>query len=741
MKNLGLRLGLVCVAGCVVGLPALGLGSGLGQAAGASGRGSGSAAGRGAVKLACDPRAGSCVLRWADGTELGPLGAAVELVDGRRWSTADFPRHEVRMLSGAEVARAGGASASGVGAGAGLPKGLAGEGMREVVVRSFGKEGAPELVQRFYVAAGEPYALVELEVVAGGAGQGDGGVVGSRHISPVVMVGGGAARLAVKTKPTVLFVPNDNDMWVRYNEPIDGAKDPDSYEVTAIFDNASRRGMVLGSVTHDVWRTGVLARGLGAGSASVVEVYGGATGHWTHDVDPHGVVTGRVLRSPLVMVGYFQDWRDGMERFGEVNAKVHPALAWSGGVPFGWNSWAAYGMKLDAKKYVGVADYLHTELEPKGFKNDGTVYVNLDGGWTLKLTDAEVIAAAEHIHAQGQRAGIYFTPFSYWSDDFSRKVEGTNGRYTYGDILLRDAKGNPLPKVDGARPLDPTHPGTIARIDYELARYVAWGYDSVKLDFLNCGSMEGHHYDATMTTGVEAYGYGMQRIEDDLDPKKIGRPFFLSLSIAPLFPAYGHSRRVSCDAFGRIEDSEYLLNASTFGWWTNGTLYRFNDPDHTVIALDTDPYHDESLKGSVQTLEEARSRVNASVITGTVLLDSDDLLEAKAQARAQALLTNDAVLEVARAGRSFRPVEGDAGVKAAKVFTRREPDGSMYVAVFNYSETQPAEIRVELARMGLEGKRAYEVTDLWSGGRREVRGELGVSLGAAESVLLHVVRR
>jgi len=667
------------------------------------------------VALKCDKRVGTCVLRWKDGTTLGPIAASVEMVDGTRWATSDLPRHELKRVKGS-------------------PKGLATEGMREVVIRHFGRQGAPELRQRIYLAPGQAYALMDLEVVGAAP-------LSSRRISPVVLAADGSARFAVRTRPTVLFVPNDNDMWVRYNEPIDPAKDPDSYEVTAIFDNASRKGMMLGSVTHDLWRTGVLARGLGEGTAKVVEVYGGATGHWTHDVEPHGVVTGTTLHSPLVMVGYFNDWRDGMEMYGGLNARIHPPLEWSGGVPFGWNSWSAYLQKIDAAKYVGVADFLHQELEPLGFKNDGTVYVNLDGGWT-RIPDAEVIASAKHLHAQGQKAGIYFTPFSYWSDDFSKVVEGTGGKYTYGDILLRDAKGNPLPKIDGARPLDPTHPGTIARIDYELARFVAWGYDSVKLDFLNCGSLEGHHYDAAITTGVAAYAFGMQRIEDDLDPKKIGRPFFLSLSIAPLFPAYGHSRRVSCDAFGRIEDSEYMLNASTFGWWTNGTLYRFNDPDHTVIARDTDPYHGkwESKPGSVQTLEEARSRVNASVITGTVLLDSDDLLDARAQARAKELLTNAAVLDVARAGRSFRPVEGDSGVLAAKVFTRTEPDGSMYVAAFNYSESEPAAMKLELARLGLPAV-TYEVTDLWTGGSREVRGVLEVALTPAQSVMLHLRRR
>jgi alpha-galactosidase len=667
-----------------------------------------------AVTVKLEKGSGTFRLLWPDGTRIGPIAGSIETTDGQRWAVTDFPKHAVQSMRA-------------------TPVGVKAAGMREWEIRSYGRRGAPELRQRIYWVPGSAYVLTELDAVAREP-------LSSRRISPVVLAAGGVASFAVKIKPTVLFVPNDNDMWVHYNEPIDAAKDPDSYEVTAIFDNASRKGMVLGSVTHDLWRTGVLARDLGNGTAGTVEVYGGATGHWTHDVEPHGVVTGKTLRSPLVMVGYFADWRDGMETYAGINAEIHPPLAWSGGVPFGWNSWSAYLEKIDAKKYVAVADFIHNELEPRGFKNDGTTYVNLDGGWT-RIKEEDVIAAVKHIHAQGQKAGTYFTPFSYWSDDLTTPVEGTDGKYTYGDILLRDSKGNPLPKIDGARPLDPTNPGTIARIDYELGRFVAWGFDSVKLDFLNCGSLEGHHYDPSITTGVAAYAYGMQRIEDDLSPKKIGRPFFLSLSIAPLFPAYGHSRRVSCDAFGRIEDSEYMLNAVTFGWWTNGTLYRFNDPDHTVISRDTDPYHDQAPAGSVQTIEEARSRVDASVIAGTVLLDSDDLLDPRAQERAKELLTNKAILDVARAGRSFRPVEGDAGTRAASVFTRSEPDGSLLVAVFNYNPGAESDVNVSLARLGLDSSKGYRATDLWLGNSREVRGSLEVKLKPAESTILHLALR
>lgn len=661
------------------------------------------------VALRCDQQAGTCVLKWHDGTELGPFGAAVELEGGKRWATTDFPKHQIER----------------------------GKTSADLTIRHSGIAGGPVLVQHISLPANQPYLLMDVEVISDRP-------VSTRHISPLVLAEGGSARLIAGEKPSVVFVPFDNDMWVHYNEPanpgFDAAKDPDSYEVTAIYDNASRHGFVLGSITHDLWRTGILARQLSNKRVDELEVYGGATGHWTHDVEPHGLVSGRSIQSPQIMVGYFSDWRDGMEAYGRENARVKPPLPWKDGVPFGWNSWAAYLQKVDLKKFETVADFIHTELQPKGYENNHTAYVNWDAGWS-ELKHEDILAAAQHAHAQGQKAGIYFTPFSYWNDDFSKVVEGTDGKYKYSDLLLRDSHGQPLPKIDGAHPLDPTHPGTLARIDWQLAQFVAWGYDSVKLDFLNCGSLEGHHYDPAITTGVAAYSLGMKRIEDDLDPKKIGRPFFISLSIAPLFPAYGHARRISCDAFGRIEDSDYLLNAATFGWWTNGTLYQFNDPDHTVISKDKDPYHDQSLKDSVQTLEEARSRMNATVISGTLLLDSDDLtgqIDSRAPQRAKELLTNIAVLDVARTGRSFRPVEGDSGIHAAPIFMRTEKDGSVYIAVFNYSEDKSTVLHIDLSRLGLKTKQAYRMTDLWTGNGQNVTGELHLPLGPAQSQLLHL---
>ncbi len=102
---------------------------------------------------------------------------------------------------------------------------------------------------------------------------------------------------------------------------------------------------------------------------------------------------------------------------------------------------------------------------------------------------------------------------------------------------------------------------------------------------------------------------------------------------------------------------------------------------------------------------------------------------------AQTCLTNAAIDEVARAGVSFLPVEGNTGTNAADTFVRQ--DGSTwYVAVFNYT-TSAAIKSLKLARLGISG--AYTAVDLWSGTSVTVSGTTwNVNLGAQQAKLFRL---
>src|SRR5258705_5621653 len=119
------------------------------------------------------------------------------------------------------------------------------------------------------------------------------------------------------------------------------------------------------------------------------------------------------------------------------------------------------------------------------------------------------------------------------------------------------------------------------------------------------------------------------------------------------------------------------------GWWINRRLYQFSDPD--------------MMKFSGGTANENQSRLINCAVAGTLFLNSDDLASATGQDLARTCLTNANINEVARAGVSFRPVEGNTGTNAAEVFVRQ--DGSTwYVAAFNFTASSVSK-GVNLARL------------------------------------------
>ncbi|MDQ2731937.1 MAG: carbohydrate-binding protein, partial [Armatimonadota bacterium] len=353
--------------------------------------------------------------KWAGGQAIRGASCEVKLSDGTTLRAGDYPPPVCGAKDVAPV------------------QDVFGRGI--VLTIHHRAPGKPELRQRLWIYKDVPYLFTDLQVISATP-------ISTNDISPFLVgspeLAGGGLFLNTAEKPRTLFVPFDNDMWVRYNS--DYASN--SYEVTAVYDNESRHGFVLGSVTHDVWKTGFEIAPSQPGFVGRLRANGGATGLWTHDSQPHGMVSGTSVASPRLFIGYFPDWRDGLESFGQANGRLSPPLPWSGGVPFGWNSWAAYGFGINNDRYLKVADFFKDRLQARGFQNNGTVYINLDSGWNA-MSEAQLVEAVRHIHANGQKAGIYWTPFTYWSDDLTRPVDGVPGTVPFRDILLKDGAGNP----------------------------------------------------------------------------------------------------------------------------------------------------------------------------------------------------------------------------------------------------------------------------------------------------------
>ena len=511
-------------------------------------------------------------------------------------------------------------------------------------------------------------------------------------------------------KNRALFVPFDNDGFVRFGSynfnSEETAESSTSYEVGGLYNDDTRQGLILGSVEHTDWKTGVVAYTRNSNEVTNLEVYGGITSEFTRDTyyknsgdkytdkgfnnnktntpTPHGKLRGKIIKSPKVFIGYFADWRQGMETFGDVNAIVAPKAVWDGNKPFGWNSWGVLQGDVNYQNASETAAFIKNEL--KEFSNGANdVYIGLDAGGGKLDDEGKMEAFISECKARGQKVGGYMNTFVSWGDDPYDVCLKANGEYI---------------RFDGAYALDPTHPSVLSGIKNAIESHIAKGFSYVKIDFMSHGAVEADsYYDKSVHTGIQAYNKGMQEIY-----KYAAGRIYVNLSIAPIFPAqYAQSRRISCDAWGDINNTKYVLNCLSYGWWLDH-VYQYNDADHVVI------------KGYSEA--ENRSRITSSILTGIFILgddfsDNSNAAVITAKARAKKLLTNPEIIRIASQCKAFRPVDSapaGGNQDAARSFYATVAD-TMYVATFNYGTM--INRTMDFDRLGLELGTEYVVRELW----------------------------
>ena len=483
-------------------------------------------------------------------------------------------------------------------------------------------------------------------------------------------------------------MPYDNDKWIRYASSARTGDSLRSYEVTCVYDAESRQGLVAGAIEHDTWKNAVELTDGRRG----MKLYSGVADELTRDVKGHGAVRSARPRSAVMMLGRFDDWRDGMELFAGLNALTTPPRRWKHAVPVGWNSWGALQFGVNHDNATEVATFLADSLMPRSFHNaDGLIYTGLDSGWD-SFKEAELKDFADRCKAMHQVPCIYWTPFTDWAKNPERQVDAMP-EYKYKDIYLY-ADGKPQ-ELDGAYAIDPTHPAVRAMMEKTARLFRRCGYRYVKMDFMTHGRMEADSwYCKDITTGTQAYNYGMHLIDS------IFSDMYINLSISPLFPAqYAQSRRIACDAWNRIKDTEYTMNALTWGWWLD-RVYSYNDADHVVLR--------DATEG------ENRARVTSAVITG-MFITGDDFSskgDSTAKARAVSMLANERVNALID-GRAFRPLNADDD-RSEHMFVRAEQDGRVCLAVFNYGD-KAVTFSLPVERLPLKKGTEYKVQELWSG--------------------------
>lgn len=586
-----------------------------------------------------------------------------------------------------------------------------GKGKKYTITYSDGPLHNIKIEQNYYFYPDREYFLTEACLCSAN------GKIASNYIAPVYTSEKNSF-LPQDATNRILRIPYDNDAFVSYLS-IPLKEEGISFEATAIFNGINRNGLVVGSVEHDTWKTGIRYQGEDDRYITHFECFGGVTHELTRDISDrsdrpskeHGSVQGTRLKSPQIFIGYFNDWRKGMEEFGEMNAIIAPPRQWNLGTPFGWNSWAAMATKVNYQGAVDVADFIKQELQPNSFENDNTVYIGLDSFWD-NFNEEQLIAFAQHCKENGQKAGIYWCPFSDWFGNADGFVEGTDQQWKYKDIYLY-ANGKPR-KIESLA-VDPTHPGTKLRMKHYIEKFKRWGYTYIKLDFINNGSLEADSfYNPDVTTGTQAYNEGMKYLSE-----LCGNDMFMALSIAPVFPAqYGNSRRISCDTWGAMSEqgwgtTNYMLNSLSFGWWLD-RVYTFNDADHILLHK---PEEAENYKEGAN-----RARITSAVITGIYMLGDNFSTKGsipgseEARRKAASWVTNKEINEIARLGKSFYPIEGYTAQRPEKAESMymMETDNYTYIVIFNFDITSAKEGCLDKKRIGYSPSKHIEGKELWT---------------------------
>lgn len=368
-------------------------------------------------------------------------------------------------------------------------------------------------------------------------------------------------------------------------------------------------------------------------------------------------------------------------------------------------------------------------LAASGLQAHGYTYINLDSGWQGGFdangrptpdpaTFPDIKALIDHIHQNGQKAGIYWIPgVEEPAVQANSPILGTTLHIQ--DILAVPHRAGNAFGGAGESPyhykIDFSKPGAQEYIDSVVALFASWGVDFIKLDGVTPGS---YNDDLRIDNrdDVAAWSKAIART---------GKPIWLTVSWAvdkdylDVWQKYSNARRID-------DDVECESRCATLTNWPR-IEKRFRDlPAWQDAAGPTKGWNDlDSLdigdgEGDGLSVDEKRSAVTLWAMANAPLYLGGDLT--RLDDTGKQLAANDEVIAVDQSGRpATQVVGGDLPVWVSDL-----GGGRFYVAMFNMNATQ-AVVELPWRVLGVNGAR--RLRDLWR------HRELGPSLGAYRTEL------
>ncbi len=378
--------------------------------------------------------------------------------------------------------------------------------------------------------------------------------------------------------------------------------------------------------------------------------------------------------------------------------------------------WSSFSQQTIQSNFLTQANMITQSdaLKASGLQDHGFVYINLDSGWQGSFdgngrpipnstTFPDIKAMVDHIHANGQKAGIYWIPgIEQPAVNCNCPILGTS--YTTGEIVVMPlAKGNAF----AANPPNPYHdkidftkPGAQEYIDSIVALFSSWGFDFIKLDAVTPGSYVDD-LSIDNRADVQAWSTAIA---------KTGRPIWLTVSwqlsedYAAVWQQWSNARRID-------DDVECEGRCATLTNWPRIVLREYDDvgwEDQTNTTLgwndmDTLDVGDGALDGLSDV--EKQSAITIWAMANSPMYLGGDLTQLDNFAKSA--FTNDELLAVDQSGLPAVQVTGGP----QPVWMSKQADGSIYVAVYNLNGLT-SKVTVPWSDLGF--RHALAVRDVWT---------------------------
>ncbi|MFT4540660.1 MAG: hypothetical protein ACI841_000107 [Planctomycetota bacterium] len=486
-----------------------------------------------------------------------------------------------------------------------------------------------------------------------------------------------------------------------------------SYTFSALADPESRNGVVCGWLTHERG-TGVFFPGIEQDTARI---------RTQIDFGNYRVEPGAERETETLLIGWFDDARLGLESYAdsvaadaaiEFGAKPGVYCTWyhSGAsdqeslakntttaaaelAPFGLSV-----MQIDDLWQSILPDDTTLKIEPASIKTTGPIKVFVD---TKDNYADGMAAAAADITAKQMTPGIWFMPFA------------GNFRNPYFDteIFAKDKNGEPYhDSLWSGTCIDSTHPKGEAFIRERTKRIYDWGYRYFKLDGLHTGMPSKNIYVNTSyknsdfgeaqlhdpgTTLVEAYRKGLSVLREEAPDA-----FILGCNVSQNMRSMGASfglldaMRIGPDngAAGRGKWNQVVLGAwhGTNLYFLNNRVWH-NDPDPVYVRADNP-------------IERAQWMISWLAVSGAMHTSSeqyDQLPPERLDLLKRCLPAHDLDARPVDLFESNRP-------RIWRVADERMD----LIGLFNWSDTEPADITCSLDHLGLDPHRIYVGYDYWA---------------------------